>query len=687
MIRSARAFIIPLSLALFWNLPGYCQAPAAASSAAGASDKAGAYFNFSMGHLYAELAAAYGNRGDYYTKAIDYYKQALKLDPSATFLLEELTDLYVQGNQLRSAVSEAEELLRQNPDNLQARRMLGRIYTRMIGDSQQGKINEEMVRKSIEQYQIITKKEPSDIESWLTLGRLQRVAQNSVEAEKAFKKAIELDGNNEDALTGLAMVYSDVGDTKNMIEMLRRVTDKSPNERSLATLGAAYEQMRDYSSAAEVFKRALALKPDNIQIKRAYAQNLLWSEQYDEALKQYTELAEADPKDPQAPLRLSEIYRQKRMFDKAHAELAKAKDLDRESLEVRYDEVNLLEAEGKGDEAITLLRGILDETAKKNYSASEKGSRTMLLERLAGLYREARQYSKAVETLRQVTEIDSAAAARISASIVETYRIAKDFPAAQVEADAAVKKYPKDRMVKIVHASLLADMGKVDQAAAEVRTLLSGEKDRETYITLAQIYEKGKNYTEMEKALAEAEKLAETKQDKESVTFMRGAMYEKMKKYSAAEAEFRKVIESNPQNASALNYLGYMLADRGERLEEARDLIRKALEIEPENGAYLDSLGWVNFRLNKLEEAEQNLRHSIEKINGDPTVYDHLGDVYLKQGKVKEAIAQWQLSLQEWDKTSQSEMDPVEVAKVTKKLESARVRLARESSGGAGKQR
>ena len=159
-----------------------------------------------------------------------------------------------------------------------------------------------------------------------------------------------------------------------------------------------------------------------------------------------------------------------------------------------------------------------------------------------------------------------------------------------------------------------------------------------------------------------------------------------MKKYSAAEAEFRKVIEIDPQNAGALNYLGYMLADRGERLDEARELIGKALEIDPDNGAYLDSMGWVDFRLNNLDEAVRNLRLSIEKINGDATVFDHLGDVYLKQGKVKDAIAQWQLSLTEWEKSSKSEVDPEEVAKVTRKLEGARVRLARESSGGEAKQ-
>src|SRR5881296_4369118 len=206
MIRLATAFLFTVALV-----------PSSFGQAPSALDKAGAYYNFAMAHYYAEQSAAYGNRGDYYTKAVDYYKQALKLDPSASFLLEELTDLYVQGNQLKTAITEAEEILKQNPENLAARRMLGRIYTRSIGDAQQGKINEEMVRKSIEQFQIITQKDPTDIESWLTLGRLQRVAQNSVEAEKAFQKVLERDASNEDALSGLAMVYSDVGDTKRMV--------------------------------------------------------------------------------------------------------------------------------------------------------------------------------------------------------------------------------------------------------------------------------------------------------------------------------------------------------------------------------------------------------------------------------------------------------------------------------------
>ena len=132
-----------------------------------------------------------------------------------------------------------------------------------------------------------------------------------------------------------------------------------------------------------------------------------------------------------------------------------------------------------------------------------------------------------------------------------------------------------------------------------------------------------------------------------------------------------------------LNYLGYMLADRNVRLEEALKLINQAVELEPDSAAYLDSLGWVYFRMGKLEEAETNLRRSLQRSPHDATVRDHLGDVLFKRGKLREAIAEWQLSLKEWEASSPADKDPAEIAKVNKKLEGAKVRLARETSGAA----
>jgi len=654
------------------------------------SDKATAYYNFAMGHLYAELAGAFGNRSDYTNKAIDFYRQAMKLDPSASFLSEELTDLYIQAGRIKDAVNEAEELLKQDPDNLDARRMLGRMYSRLIGDPEQHKVNDEMVQKAIEQFQKVAAKDPSDVESWLMLGRLERVNRNSVEAEKDFKKVLDQDAGNEEALTGLAMVYSDLGDSKNAIEMLRLATSKHPNPRTLAELATFYHNAKDYASAADVWRQALQMDPDNTRIKQELARDLLSADRTSEALKVYQELAAADPRDADSLLPLAEIYRDRGEFAKAHTTLNKARELDPQNLGLRYEEVNLLEAEGKVDAAIAALRSMINDTAAKTYSDDEKRRRITLLEKLGLLYRNAEHYSEAVDAFRQMADVDPDAAPGASAAIIDTWRAAKDFKKGDAELQAALKKFPKERALTGAKASLLSDEGKTDDAVATLRAIPDGDKDWGTQIAIAGIYEKAKRFDDMGKALDAAEKVSESSQQKLNVIFMRGAMLERTKQFDAAEAEFRKVLAIDPENAGALNYLGYMLADRNIRLDEAQKMIGKAVELDPANGAYLDSLGWVCFRQNRLDEAVGYLQKALQipTVAKDPTVHDHLGDVFFKQGKIREAIAQWQSSLKEYEAgVSQSDADPEEMAQVGKKLEDARVRVAKEDPLGEKEKR
>lgn len=658
-----------------------------AGPAANADNRAAAYYNYAMGHLYAELASTYGGRSEYVDKAIEFYKQALRTDPGASFLSEELTDLYLQAGRMRDAVSDAQEMLRQNPDNLDAHRMLGRIYARLIGDPQQNKVREDMLKNSIEQYKAVTAKEPKDVDSWLMLGRLYKFSQNSIEAEKAYKAALAADPNNEYALSGLASVYQDTGDTKAAIEMWQRLSAQNPSAKTLRALASGYEQARDYKSAAATLRKALELAPDDPEVKRDLAENLLLSDNAAEALKLYSELAAADPKDAQIQLRLSQIYRQQHDMAKARAAQDKALAIDPSNLEVRYNEVSLLEGEAKYPAAIAKLKQIVDSTAKASYAPPERANRAILLERLALLYRTNEQYAESVQTFKQLAALDPDLAARATAQVVETYRQGKDYKNALAEGQEGVTRYPNDRTVRMIYASALADAGQTAQAITETKKLFDGKNDRETWLALAQIYDKTKDYNAMASALDAAEKLSTSKDDQENVLFMRGAMYEKLKKNEQAEAEFRKVLEINPQNASALNYLGYMLADRNVRLQEAHDLIRRAVDLEPNNGAYLDSLGWVNYRLGRLEQAETYLRQALERISRDPTVHDHLGDVYFGQGKLKDAIVQWEASLKEWGQAPQQDSDTAEVAKIHKKLEGARVRLARESSAASTRER
>src|SRR6202007_2338157 len=194
------------------------------------------------------------------------------------------------------------------------------------------------------------------------------------------------------------------------------------------------------------------------------------------------------------------------------------------------------------------------------------------------------------------------------------------------------------------------------------------------------MYSRLRRWPEAEDALDHAGKLSTKQEDKEYVEFLRGSPYGRHKKYDQAEEAFRKVLGTDPQNATALNYLGYMLADRGVKLDEALDLIKRAVDLDPANGAYLDSLGWAYFKLGKYELAEDNLIKASQRIGTDPTVQDHLGDLYQKTGRLKLAAAHWERAISEWNKTVAAEVDQNDLARVQKKLESAKMKLAKEDS-------
>ena len=649
MIRSAKALLLAVSLGCSAGCLAYAQDMAQPPKTP--DSKAGAYYNFAMGRVYAELAQAYANKPEYLTKAIEHYQEALKLDPSASIVFEELTDLYIQTNHLRDAVTQAEDLLKRNPDNIDARRMLGRIYMRMIS-TQDNRINEDYLKKAIEQLQKVTEKLPKDAESWVALGRLYRVSNNSVDAEKAYNNAIESEPDNEEALTGLAMLYSDLGDNKRAIEKLKLSTDKNPNERTLALLGQAYEQIHDYKSAAEALKKALEMQPDNPRLQKGLANDLMLSDQLEEALSLFQKLSADEPTDIQLKLRVAEIYRVKHDYVNAAEALKKTKAINPQDMEVRYEEVRLLEAQSKYPEAIALLKGLVEETNKAKYTASESAARATLLEELGSLYRSANQFTEAVDTYRKAAALSKEDSPSIALQIIDTYRAAKNTEGVRKE---------------------------VDTAALDLRTRMNGKPDTPGLLMLASLYEKGKFYTKEADALDEAEKVAGSPKEKVSVYFMRGAMWERQKKIDLAEAQFRKVLAIDPEHAGALNYLGYMLVDHNSRVDEATGMIKKALEIDPDNGAYLDSLGWAYYQQGKFEEAEGLLVRAIDKIGQDPTVHDHLADVYLKMGKIKEAITQWQASLKDFHSPAGADSEPEDVVKVTRKLDAARVKLAKES--------
>ncbi len=644
-------------------------------------DKAEAYYHFMLGHMYEEMVSLYG-RPEYATKAADEYRLASEYDPRSDYLDASLAELYARTGRIRDAVVQAQDILKRDGNNLDAHRLLGRIYLRSLGDMQGGTQSQEVLKLAIDQYEQIVKLDPKSVEDHLLLGRLYRVDNDLLKAENQFKVAVSLQPDSEEAVTTLALLYNEEGDSARALQVLNAIPEKARTSKLYATLGFTYEQQKEYKKAVEAYRRATEMDHDNLDAVRGLAQNLLNDGQTDAALEQYRIIVEADPSDAQTYMHIAEIDRRNGKFDQAMEALKKANSIVPDSLEVQYNIAIIDEGQGKYDEAIQVLNQLLDKTEHSDgqYSVPEKNNRAVFLERLGTVYREVNKPQLALDTFRRMLELGDENAIRGYQELIETYRENKQWDLATSTAQEAAKKFPNDRNLQMVSASQQADMGKPDAAIEQVKKMLKGNADdREVYIALAQMYSRTKNWTEAETSINRAIQLASRQEEKDEAIFIQGSIYERQKKYDLAEEAFHKVLADNPKNAAALNYVGYMLADRGTRLEEALGYLRRAVALDPQNGAYLDSLGWVYFKLGNYDLAEANLRRASERIASDPTIHEHLGELYQKTGRLKLAVTHWERALDEWNKTIPAERDPDDVAKVQRELESARVKLARQN--------
>src|SRR5207244_5641828 len=281
-----------------------------------------------------------------------------------------------------------------------------------------------------------------------------------------------------------------------------------------------------------------------------------------------------------------------------------------DSIDVPYNLARVYQAQGRYDDAAQILQDLLKKTEKtnNNYTQSKKNNRSVFLELLGSVYRDNNNSQLAIETFRKMLTLGDENAERGYQQIIDTYREAKQEQQATDTAKEAVQKLPNNRALKMVYAAQIGEMGQADAGLQQVKSMLKGgPEDRDVYITLSQMYGRLKRWPEAEEALDKAEQLSAKDEDKQYIYFLRGSTFERQKKYEPAEESSRKVLAGDPQNATALNYLGYMLADRGVKLDEALGLIKKAVDLDPSNGAYLDSLGWAYFRLGKYESAEDTL--------------------------------------------------------------------------------
>jgi tetratricopeptide (TPR) repeat protein len=660
--------------------------PAKPASADDVSQTAEAYYDFTLGHYYQQRYEVSRDSQDA-ERAIDSYKKAYALDPSSATIRQQLAQVYFQSQRIRDAVLEAQAILAKDPDNLPARKLLAHIYVRTLGELNESSAQRDTVARAAEQYREILRLDPTDADAALWLARLYRLQNDQEKAEAVLRTLLARDPENENAVEQLTQLLLDEGKSKEAISSLKDILARAPTPQLWDELGDAYMQVRDFPNAEDAYRKAADGDPNDVNHRRGLAQALLNEEKYPEALEQYQRLAAIDQDNPENYLREAEIYRQMGQLDKAEQNILLAKQHAPGNLEVIYYESSIYEDQGRFDDAIRVLSdAVTSVKAQSEFTPSRRRTLAILYQQLGHLYGEVDKYAAAVNTFEEMQRLGPEEDRRARGLIIETYRQARDLPKALEASQKALAAYPKDRGLLITQALLYGENVQTDLAATQLRGLLDGtHADFEIQLDLAQVYQHGRRWPEAEQAVHAAEKLAQQPSELQTEHFLMGAIYERQKKYDQAEEQFQEVLKQNPQFAPALNYLGYMLADRGVRLDEALSLINRALAEDPNNPAYQDSLGWVYFKQDKFPEAEEMLRKAISRDAHDPTILSHLGDVYAKTGQDSLAEAQWKKSLEEWGRVLPGNLEPDKVSEIQEKMAALKKRLAQQKSTGKTK--
>jgi tetratricopeptide (TPR) repeat protein len=604
--------------------------------------------------------------------AIVAYKRAMALDPKSSDIVAELADLYLRQNRMPDAIATAEQALKISPTNREAHRVLGTIYASMAtSENSRGgrQARQENLDRSIRHLEQAVERPAdsrvqADVNLRAMLARLYVIGGKYDQAIPVLSEIVKQEPGWQDGAALLVEAYTSAGRTDDAIRWLEETAPANPQLYS--TLADLHARGRRWREAAAAYEQALQASR-SVDLRRRYAGMLLNIGGEEEVAKARDVLREAVSirgNDELALYLLSQAER--RAGDLEAAERTARRLIAQNSKNARgYSSLaETLEERRRYQEVVDMLAPAVDTFRAGADSSTALG---LLLPHLGFAYQQVGQFDKAVAVLEEARKLSPRDSA-ITGYLIQAQLAAKNYSAAAELARAARADRPDDLRLARLEAEALRQGGKSDQAVALLEdVVLKQASNPAAHVALARVYSDANRGAQAVKVLqdAQAKFPGET-----SITFELGAVFEKQKKFADAEAAFRQIIAREPENAAALNYLGYMLAERGERLDESVGLLKRALQIEPENGSYLDSLGWAYYKDGKLDLAEENLKKAADQLLTNSIVQDHYGDVLFKLGRFDEAISAW-------DRALAGDGDSIDREDIDRKIRSARQKLPR----------
>ena len=479
------------------------------------------------------------------------------------------------------ALEAFEEASRLDPEEPRLHARLARLYVRQ----------DEMPR-ALEEARFAVERRPGDIESRMLLAGILFALGDEEDAASQYQIVIQQDLEATEAYLLLSSLYAkrgEYGRAKAVLEML--IEAQSDPAMGYYYLGRLLANTGRLDQAHDALTEALQRQPRSVIVMTDIALVEEMRGQPEEANLLYRRVLALDPGNEVARRRLAGMLVGQKKYDEALAEFRQLESIESDPSETRL-KIGLIYFE-KGDYESA--------AAEFNLVRRARPGDPTALYYLGIVHSETGESERARSLLEEIAEDEALYTdARLQLAYI-----------AQQDGDlgAAVDYANQAR------ASAPESAGIVELVIA-----LQRERDR------------------LPEAIALARELVRDSPTNDHYRFVLGTLEDEAGNRRTALEHMREAIELNPENAAALNYLGYSLAETGKRLEEAEDLIRRALAVDPNDGFYIDSLGWVFYQRGQYEDAVEQLERAVELTGNDPIIHEHLADAYREVGRELEAL-------------------------------------------------
>ncbi len=589
------------------------------------------------------------------------FQNAVESDPSLSEAYTAIAEL----STLDEAVKIAVLALKINSNSFAAHRMLGRVYT-LKAKLTEVNIDKIFVDKAIAEWKEVARLDSRGSEPWAYLSELYNRLDRSADELDALNRWIGSvppasrfeydffrratggqDISPDGASLRLAKALLKAGRDKEALDVIsRKIADEPENEEAVEVLKQALGKA-DSENASQVIQslqQAVYANPGNVSLVEALAGVQLSSGMADEAIKTLRKSIEkTDDKMAAAKLQLT--------LGDTYADMGN----DREAV-ASYEAA--LKSQGIDGTAV------LDE--------SERFFATQVISGIVQLHKNGQRVEEAKQVIERARTLLGKDDPFADLQLIKLLRDTGKKAEALRTVRALRQKTPSSDEYFFQEAYILTDLGRVEEAVALIKTKIvnkgkiasspqAAARDINNYLMISSLYSQAKQGAKAVDAAQTALTLAQSEDLKQVILLTLATAQNGAGDYKGSEKTLRDLIEKTPENATALNNLGYFLAERGEKLDEALQMTQKAVKTQPENPSFLDSLGWVYFKMGNYDEAEKHLKEANRRDPSSATALDHLGDVYAKQGKLDLARINWQKAL---NLTS----DNTEVAKIKAKL-------------------